>query len=154
MLKIESNLKINGRHWGLQFADGIAYTANVSLAAKLLLKGYVVTDWPEARDIINLELSPALLSLKPGKPVLQPKQPDQPVAGAISKEHELSLAPSSAAQADTIQTVKQSELPVSKPDIFVSNSSNSASNTTTKTTKPKTVKPRKKAVKLDAADAG
>ena len=47
MLKIESNLKINGRHWGLQFVDGIAYTANVALAAKLLLKGYVVTDRPE-----------------------------------------------------------------------------------------------------------
>ena len=52
MLKIESNLKINGRHWGLQFADGIAYTANVALAAKLLLKGYVVTDvQPEAVPI-------------------------------------------------------------------------------------------------------
>jgi hypothetical protein len=46
MLKIESNLKINGRHWGLAFTDGIAHTANVSLATKLLLKGYVVTDEP------------------------------------------------------------------------------------------------------------
>ena len=63
MLKIESNLKINGRHWGLQFADGIAYTTNVALAAKLLLKGYVVTDRPVAGAIIKEhELPPAPLS--------------------------------------------------------------------------------------------
>jgi hypothetical protein len=59
MLKIESNLKINGRHWGLTFVDGIAYTANVALAAKLLLKGYVVTDrQPEAEhNITKQEIS-------------------------------------------------------------------------------------------------
>ena len=122
MLKIESNLKINGRHWGLQFADGIAYTANASLAAKLLLKGYVVTDWPEARDSLT--------------------------------ERELSPTPSSPAQADTVQTVKQAEQPVSKPDISVSKPGASASNAIAKAAKPRTTKPRKKAVKPHAADAG
>lgn len=82
MLKIESNLKINGRHWGLQFADGVAYTANVALAAKLLLKGYVVTD-----------------------------QPDQPVAGSNSTEKELSPTTSSPAPVDKDQTVSQPEPP-------------------------------------------
>ena len=53
MLKIQSNLKINGMHWGLAFVDGIAHTANVALGAKLLLKGYVVTDQPEAGPIIT-----------------------------------------------------------------------------------------------------
>ncbi len=109
MLKIESNLKINGRHWGLQFTDGIAYTANVALAAKLLLKGYVVTD-----------------------------QPDQPVAGPIIAEQELSTITSSPAPADKDQTASQSEPPSIAPAEIPA---------------PKPTKSRKK-VTTDAADAG
>jgi len=56
MLKIESNLKINGQHYGLAFTDGIAHTANVALAAKLLLKGYVVTDeQPEQPEAVPMK---------------------------------------------------------------------------------------------------
>ena len=52
MLKIQSNLKINGRHWGLAFVDGTAYTTNAFLAAKLRKKGYVVTDvQPEQTEV-------------------------------------------------------------------------------------------------------
>lgn len=109
MLKIESNLKINGRHWGLAFVDGIAYTANVALAAKLLLKGYVVTDWP-----------------------------DQPEAGSIITESTPSSAPLTPAQADTDQTVSQSEPPSIAPAEIPA---------------PKPTKSHKK-VTTDAADAG
>jgi len=49
MNRIESNIKINGRHWGLDFTAGVAYTSNAALAAKLRLKGYTVTNGqPEA----------------------------------------------------------------------------------------------------------
>ena len=85
MLKIESNLKINGIHWGLAFVDGLAYTVNASLAAKLQLKGYVVTDQQPAAEHI--------------------------VAGDIITESSPSPTPSSPAQADTDQTVSQLEQP-------------------------------------------
>ena len=56
MNRIESNIKINGRHWGLDFTAGVAYTGNAALAAKLRLKGYTVTngqpEQPEA-DLSN-----------------------------------------------------------------------------------------------------
>ena len=77
MLKIQSNLKINGMHWGLTFVDGVAYTANVSLAAKLLLKGYVVTDEaipqepdPSQSETVQLPASPPVETpaQKPTKP--------------------------------------------------------------------------------------
>ena len=123
MLKIESNLKINGRHWGLAFVDGIAYTANVALAAKLLLKGYVVTDWP-----------------------------DQPVVGPIIAEQELSLTARSSAHTETIQDAVQPEQPVFTNSHFVSSSSVSVSKPTESPAKTKTTKPRKKAVTADAAD--
>ena len=124
MLKIESNLKINGRHWGLAFTDGIAYTANVALAAKLLLKGYVVTD----------------------------EQPDQQVAGPMITGQGLSPTPAAPAQADTIQTAEHPEQPVSSLGNSVSTSSVSESEVTSKPPKPKPTKPRKKAVNANAAD--
>ena len=73
MLKIQSNLKINGRHWGLQFADGIAYTANAVLAAKLRLKGYVVTDeavQPETDSQPEAVQAPAITPLEITAPEL------------------------------------------------------------------------------------
>ena len=123
MLKIESNLKINGRHWGLAFVDGIAYTANVALAAKLLLKGYVVTD-----------------------------QPDQPVAGPIHTEQAFSPASLSPPKEDSSLPVIQPEQPVPTQVTFVSNSCASVSMTATEPAKPRTTKPRKKVVTADAAD--
>ena len=43
MYKVQSNLKINGLHWGLSFRDGVAYTDDIDLARKLKGKGYLVT---------------------------------------------------------------------------------------------------------------
>ena len=171
MLKIESNLKINGRHWGLQFADGIAYTANVALAAKLLLKGYVVTDrQPEAEHNVAGEINviqkasttPAPPKLE--KPSLQTERPDQPVAASIITNHELSPAPSSPAQADTGKTISQpatapteNTVAESQPKTAMDHETGPneyALKETAKAAKPKTTKPRKRAVKPDAADAG
>ena len=126
MLKIESNLKINGRHWGLAFVDGVAYTTNASLAAKLRQKGYVVTD----------------------------VQPEQTVAGSIDTKHEHSTIPASPAQVDTVQGIKQSEQSESILSDSVSISSSSVSILTEETTKKKPTKPRKRVVTADAIDAG
>jgi len=109
MLKIESNLKINGRHWGLQFADGIAYTASVALAAKLLLKGYVVTD-----------------------------QPDQPVADLMQSQQANAVGTSSHEQENAIPSIGQPEVvpdPAIEP-IEATTESPSAS-TRAKITKPR-----------------
>ncbi len=137
MLKIESNLKINGRHWGLAFVDGIAYTTNASLAAKLLLKGYVVTDEPVAGDIVSgSEISPTHAPLKQGEFAQLDRQPevDQPVSGPLNMD-----------------VVQPEQLVSTKGDI-VSNSIVSVYNPTVKADRPRTTKPRKKAVTADAAD--
>ncbi|MBE0600226.1 MAG: hypothetical protein IH607_00445 [Firmicutes bacterium] len=155
MLKIESNLKINGRHWGLAFVDGVAYTANVALAAKLLLKGYVVTDWPEARDIVSgSEISPTHAPFKQGEYAQLERQPEaeHTVAGAINIKQESSPTPSSPAQDNTSETVTQLERPVSNPSNIVSTSDGFVSKSTVEVTKPKSTTPRKKAVTADAAD--
>lgn len=44
MIQIKSNLPVNGIHWGLKFANGIAETDNAPLAEKLARKGYTVQD--------------------------------------------------------------------------------------------------------------
>lgn len=44
MYQVKSNLPVNGIHWGLEFANGIAATDNKPLAEKLSQKGYSVQD--------------------------------------------------------------------------------------------------------------
>ena len=130
MLKIESNLKLNGRHWGLAFMDGIAYTANVALAAKLLLKGYVVTDQPEAEHINTKQTTSTTLPF--------PKQ-DKTDKGDRQPEAVPLKNTTTAPQPDAVQVpaITPAETTSSEP---------------VESLKPKTTKPRKKVVTADAAD--
>jgi len=149
MLKIKSNLKINGIHWGLAFVDGVAYTANASLAAKLLLKGYVVTDQPVAGDNIIKQESSQIPSLS-SKVVTDHSilQPDQPVAGPIITEHEPSTSPSTVEQ-QTPATQPEQSLSEQPPAITPVET---PTENPTEVRKPKPTRPRKKVVTADAAD--
>ncbi len=131
MLKIESNLKINGRHWGLAFVDGIAYTANVSLAAKLRQKGYVVTDQQPAAEHINTkhEFTPT------------PPSPAQADTNKTVAQPEAVPIPAKATEPipETVQTAAI---------LLEETTTANAAETPT----PKATKPRKKVVTLDAVD--
>lgn len=51
MYTIQSNISVNGIHWGVEFKAGVAHTDNATLAEKLRLKGYVVTDEAQPKEI-------------------------------------------------------------------------------------------------------
>lgn len=44
MYQINSNLPVNGTHWGLIFVDGIATTDSQPLAERLARRGYTVQE--------------------------------------------------------------------------------------------------------------
>ncbi len=48
--RIKSNLPISGMHWGIEFKAGVAVTEDVTLANKLIRKGYAVTCVSEPKD--------------------------------------------------------------------------------------------------------
>ena len=81
---IKSNLPINGEHWGLEFTAGVAVTEDVTLANKLIRKGYAVTCVSGPKE--------ELVSAPPAAPA-EPEKTEEPQAPTDPKPPVESTAP-------------------------------------------------------------
>ena len=90
---IKSNLPISGMHWGVEFKAGVAVTEDVTLANKLIRKGYAVTCVSEPKE------QPA--PVPPAAPAEPEKteEPEQPAKTPAPKPTVKAAAPKGAKKA-------------------------------------------------------